>query len=199
MTHTYRDSAILESKALQFVVFPLIVFLVIAALGASALAHGFTWAERVEGAVTFMLVFGLGYISYRQHRYGTCGEIRLSDDGTCELETKRRAIHLHVNEIRSVAYSRSDDGASYTIHYHGGHLPVTSGMTGFPDFLARLKALNPSVDLTSFPPDRWPGLGTAATEERGTSVSRRIRGALFPVGVVAALIWLAIETLTTAK
>ena len=198
MTHTYRDSAILESKALQFVVFPLIVFLVIAALGASALAHA-TSAERVEGAVSFALVFGLGYISYRQHRYGTCGEIRLSDDGTCELETKRRVIHLHVNEIRSVAYSRSDEGASYTIHHHGGHLPVTSGMTGFPDFLARLKTLNPAVDLTSFPPDRWPGLGTPATQERGTSVGRSIRGALFPVGVVAALIWLAIETLTTAK
>jgi hypothetical protein len=198
MTHTYRDSTILESKALQFVVFPLVVFLVLAALGASALAHGFTWAERVEGAVTFVLVFGLGYIKYRQHRYGTCGEIRLSDDGTCELETKRRVIHLHVNEIRSVAYSRSDEGASYTIHYHGGHLPVTNGMTGFPDFLARLKTLNPAVDLTSFPPDRWPGLGTPAAQERGTAVGRRIRRALFPV-VVAAVIGLAIETLATAK
>jgi hypothetical protein len=199
MTHTYRDATILESKALQSAVFPLVVFLVLAALGASALAHGSTSAEKVEGAVTFALVFGLGYISYRQHRYGTCGEIRLTDDGTCEFETKRRVIHLHVNEIRSVACSRSDEGASYTIHYHGGHLPVTNGMTGFPDFLARLKTLNPSVDLTSFPADRWPGLGTPATGERGTSVSRRIRGALFPVGAVAVLIWLAIETLTPAK
>ncbi len=199
MTHTYRDSTILESKALQFVVFPLVVFLVLAALGASALAHS-TWAERGEGAAALTLFFGLGYISYRWHRYGMCGEIRLGDDGTCEFETKRRVIRLHVNEIRSVAYSAADEGvAVYRIHYHGGYLPVTDGMTGFSDFLARLKTLNPAVDLTSFPPDRWPGLGTPATQERGTSVSRRIRGALFPVGVVAALIWLAIETLTTAK
>jgi hypothetical protein len=199
MTYTYRDSTILESKTLQLVVFPLAVFLVIVALGASALAHGFTWAERVEGAVGFVVVFGLGYISYRRHRYGTCGEIRLSDDGTCELETKRRVIRLHVNEIRCVAYSRSDEGASYTIHYHGGHLPVTNGMTGFPDFLARLKTLNPGVDVTSFPPDRWPGLGGPATQEHATTVGRGIRRALFPVGVVVALIWLAIETLTTGK
>jgi hypothetical protein len=196
MTHTYRDSTILDRKALQFVLFPLVVFLVIAALASSALAHGVTWAERGEGAVGLTLFFGLGYISYRQHRYGTCGEIRLSDDGTCELETKRRVIRLHVNEIRSVAYSASDAGESYKIHYHGGYLPVTKEMTGFPDFLARLKTLNHAVDLTSFPPDAWPGLGAPATDERGTSVSRRIRRALFPVGVVAALVWLAIETLT---
>ena len=122
--------------------------------------------------------------------------IRLSDDGTCELETKRRVVCLHANEIRSVAYSASDAGESYKIHYQGGYLPVTTAMTGFPDFLARLKTLNPAVDLTSFPPDAWPGLGAPATDQRGTSVSRRIGGALFSVGAVVALVWLAIETLT---
>jgi hypothetical protein len=196
MTHAYRDSTILDRKGLRFVLFPVVVFLVIVALAASALAHGVTWAERGEGALVPTLFFGLGYISYRRHRYGTCGEIRLSDDGMCELETKRRVIRLHVNEIRSVAYSASDEGESYKIHYHDGYLPVTTEMTGFPDFLVCLKTLNPAVDLTSFPPDAWPGLGAPATGERGTSVSRRIRGALFPVGVVAALVWLTIETLT---
>jgi hypothetical protein len=196
MTHTYRDSTILDRKTLRFVLFPLGVFLAIEALAASAFAHGITWAERGEGALAPTLFFGLGCICYRRYRYGTCGEIRLSDDGTCELETKRRVVCLHANEIRSVAYSASDEGESYKIHYQGGYLPVTTAMTGFPDFLARLKTLNPAVDLTSFPPDAWPGLGAPATDERGTSVSRRIRGVLFPVGVVAALVWLAIETLT---
>jgi hypothetical protein len=67
------------------------------------------------------------------------------------------------------------------------------------DFLARLKTLNPGVDLTSFPADRWPGLGAPATQEQATTVGRGIRRALFPVGVVVTLIWLAIETLTTGK
>jgi hypothetical protein len=199
MTHTYRDSTILDSKTLQFVLFPLVVFLVIAALAVSTLAGGFTWAERGEGVVGFGLFFGLGYVNYRRHRYGTCGEIRLSDDGTCELETKRRVVSLHVNEIRSVTYSTSDEGESYEIHYHGGSLPARQGMAGFPDFLARLKTLNPAVDLTSFPAAAWPGLGAPATGRRGTSVGRSIRGALFSAVIVAALIWLAIETLTRAK
>ena len=196
MIHTYRDSTILDRKALQFVLFPLVVFLVIAALAASALVHGVTWAERGEGALGLTLFFGFGYVSYRRHRYGTCGEIRLSDDGTCELETNRRVIRIHVNEVRSVAYSASGEGESYKIHYDGGYLPVTTGMTGFADFLARLKALNPAVDLSSFPPNAWPGLGAPASDERGTSMGRRIRGALFSVGCVAGLVWLTIETLT---
>lgn len=196
MTHTYRDSTILDHKALQFVLFPLVVFLVIAALAASALVHGVTWAERGEGALGLTLLFGFGYVSYRRHRYGTCGEIRLSDDGTCELETNQRVFRLHVNEVRSVAYSASGEGESYKIHYDGGYLPVTAGMAGFADFLARLKTLNPAVDLSSFPPDAWPGLRAPASDERGTSMGRRIRGALFPVGCVAGLVWLAIETLT---
>jgi len=175
-------------------------FVALFLFGLFAFAGGSFTLQAAGPFVGFIgLLLAAMYAGHRHTQYGTCGEIRLDDDGTCELETKRAVIHLHVNEIRSVAYSRSDEGASYTIHYHGGHLPVTNGMTGFPDFLARLKTLNPAVDLTSFPPDRWPGLGTPATQERGTSVGRSIRGALFPVGVVAALIWLAIETLTTAK
>jgi hypothetical protein len=196
MTHTYRDSTILDSKASQFVLVPLVVFLVIAALVASALAHGVTWAQRGEGALGLTLFFGFGYISCRRHRYGTCGEIRLSDDGMCELETNQRVIRLHVNEVRSVAYSASGEGESCKINYDGGYLPVTTGMTDFADFLVRLKTLNPAVDLTSFPPDAWPGLGAPASDERGTSVSRRIRRALFPAGCVAGLVWLTIETLT---
>jgi hypothetical protein len=95
-----------------------------------------------------------------------------------------------------VTYVRDPDSrADYYICYQGGSVPVTKRMTDFPDFLARLKTLNPAVDLSSFPPDAWPGFGRPEGEERRTSISRRIRGALFPVSVVAALVWLAIQTL----
>src|SRR6266511_2649446 len=93
-----------------------------------------------------------------------CGEIRLSDDGRCELETKRQVIRLHVNQIRSVKYWRDDesDRESYTIRYQGGKLKVSDGMTLFPDFLARLQRLNPALDVTTFPADAWPELRTPA-------------------------------------
>jgi len=119
-----------------------------------AFAGGFTLADRAEGALGLALFIGCVYLSDRRHRQRTCSEIRLGDDGTCELETKRAVIHLHVNQIASVEYVRdSDSRADYVISYQGGSVPVTKGMTDFADFLNRLGALTPAVDLNSFPPD----------------------------------------------
>ena len=68
-----------------------------------------------------------------------------------------------------------------------------SGKPGFADFLTRLKTLNPAVDLSSFPADRWPGLVTSAKAQT-TTVRQGIRGALFPSAILILLIWLAVET-----
>ena len=145
-----------------------------------------------------------GFVVLVQHRHyrhradGTCGEIRLGDDGTCELETKRRVIHLHVHEIRSVRYSPKSDeqGESYTIHYQSGKLDVGKQMTGFADFLTRLKKLNPAVDLNSFPSDAWPGLSQPMTKERGTlTLVGFVRSALFPLSVISLLVYVASQTL----
>jgi hypothetical protein len=146
------------------------------------------------GAVLFMLI--CQYLAYRHEYYGTCSEIRLSDDGTCELETKRQIIRLHVNEIRSVEFSPEDDEncESYIICYQGGKLDVSKEMTAFADFLTRLKALNPAVDLTSFPADTWPGLGGPAPERSGP-VRRFVTSAVFPLIVIAFLVYIAIQTL----
>jgi hypothetical protein len=87
----------------------------------------------------------------RKYRYDRCSEIRLGDDGTCELETRRQVIRLHVNEIRSVLYWPESDetGEHYTLYYQGGELQLNKGMEGFNDFLRRLKRLNPAVDPSS--------------------------------------------------
>ena len=142
------------------------------------------------------LIIVLQYFAYRRQVYGICGEIRLGDDGTCELETKRRVIRLHVNEIHSVRYWRETDeqSESYTIHSTSGKLDVEKEMTGFADFLTRLKTLNPAVDLASFPTGAWPGLGQPATS-RGTLVRHFIRSALFPLIVISLLVYLASQTL----
>ena len=64
-------------------------------------------------------------------------------------------------------------------------------MTDFADFLARLKTLNPAVDLTSFPAETWPGVG-AGTNERDTPIRRLLtRSVLLPLCVVVLLVHLA--------
>jgi hypothetical protein len=194
LVHTYRDPKAVDDKTLRFVV-PLVGCLIFAALTLFTLVHGFTWGERGEAAAAIVLFFGLTYLSDRRYRSSRCAEIRLDDDGTCELETNRKVIRLHVNQIGSVKYVRDPDSrADYDIYYQGGSVPVERGMTDFPDFLSRLKALNPTVDLTSFPSYAWPGLRTPMSQEREANLSRRIRVALFPVGVVVVLAWMAVET-----
>lgn len=141
------------------------------------------------------LLFGYSAF-FRLKRYQGCREIRLDDGGTCELETTDgRVIRLHVNEIRSVKYSRDSDSnsESYTIHYQGGKLDVAEPMTNFLDFLTRLKALNPAVDLTTFPAVLRPDLG-GPTEQPG-HLRRFVQSALFPAIVIVLLVYTASQTL----
>jgi hypothetical protein len=142
----------------------------------------------------FALLLVLVYIVHRAQQYRGCSEIRLSDDGTCELDTPRRSIRVHVSEIRSVRYSpeTDDSSESYSIRYRDGSLHVAKGMTGFADFLIRLKALNPALDLSSFP-SAWPTLKERTPEKLGSV--NRLRGALFPLIVVILIVYLASQTL----
>lgn len=91
----------------------------------------------------------------------------------------------------------SENGSEhYTIYYEGGKLRVTQRMSGWLDFLTRLATLNPAVDLTTFPAvlaDALPNRGGHASEERAP-IGRFVRGALFPLIVICALVWLAIQT-----
>ena len=144
------------------------------------------------------------YVFFREERDGNCGEIRLGDDGTCELETKRRVIRLDVVEILSVKYWRDSENTCehYTIHFRGGKLNVTQRMKDFLDFLNRLRALNPRVDLSSFPTmlaGTWPDAGGPAREEQGNPVNRFFRSALFPLIVIALLVYLLSQTIIPGK
>jgi hypothetical protein len=197
--HTYRDADVYGSKHsshwLGFGLMVLLLFGLFVVTGSR-----FTWTEvGMLGGFTG-LALAATYSAHRRENYGSCGEIRLGDDGTCELETKRRVVRLNVNEIQSVKYWRDSESESehYTIYYQGGNLRVTERMTGWLDFLTRLATLNPAVDLTSFPAvlaDALPNRGGQATEER-TPVRRFMRSALFPLIVISALVWLAIQSTT---
>ena len=159
------------------------------------LEGGFTWRDALVLAFWIAVAAAVVRWLYRHYCFGRCVEIRLSDDGICELKTRRRVTRLHVNEITSVKYSRDDegDGETYTIRFREGKVSVRDGITDFRDFLAQLATLNPAVDLTTFPADDWPGIGTPAPARTLNSVAR---SALFPAIVIVALAWLAIHTLT---
>jgi hypothetical protein len=195
--HTYRDPKLLRNRFFTplflgffalVVIFPFVPSL--------AFGSPFTQGAAVSAAFITGMVLISGYVAYRHEHYSSCGEIRLSDDGMCELETKRQVIRLHVNEIRSVEYWRDpeDNSESYTIRFLGGKLGVSERMTNFQDFVTRLKTLHPAVDLTTFPADGWPGLGGNAPGKAGP-LNRLMRSALFPLVVIAALVYLAIHTL----
>jgi hypothetical protein len=192
MIHTYRERNPLESEGRRFSGFFLLLVIVAIVFAASSAGGSASW-DDVEGIGSLAVFFAVYCVLGLLHeRYRWCREIRLSDDGICELETKRRVIRLHVNEIRSVDYRRDDesDRESYTIQYQGGKVHVSERMTGFSDFLASLKMLNPGVKLNGFPAHALPGSEIAAA-----SAGRRIRGAIFPLIVVSLLIYLASQTL----
>jgi hypothetical protein len=192
MMHIYRDPKVVGSRPWTAAVVGLapLVLLAVFVLG----WRPFTWGEAVSLFVLAGLWAVSQYHSYGRENYRDCVEIRLGDDGTCELEMKRRVIRLHVNEIQSVRYSRdSDDRESYTIRCQGQKIHVAGRMTDFSDFLTRLKALNPAVDLTSFPADAWPGLGGRAPREPWPLGF--VQSAPFLLTVVFLLVYLASQTL----
>ncbi len=198
MIHVYRDAKAREVRFWDFFVpFLLVVGVLVLNLWPFDLwEERFAWDMAAVVAFAAGLALLLGYSAFRRERYQGCREIRLDDDGTCELETTDgRVIRLHVNEIRSVKYSQDSDSdsESYSIRYQGGKLDVADRMTDFSDFLTRLKALNPAVDLTTFPPRSWPGL-VGPTEEPG-HLRRFVQSALFPAIVIVLLVYTAGHTL----
>ena len=202
MIHTYRDPDALKSKYLdralpRFLSASALVLIVFGPLAAGWFPVTPVVAVAA-GGFTVLALFGM-YNQHRREQYGTCGEIRLDDDGTCELETKGRVIRINVGEIQSVEYWRDSDGERehYTINYRGGKLRVAEQMTGFYEFLTRLKTLNPAVNLTGFPTilaDALPGQNVEATEKH-TPVVRFLRSALFPLVVISMIVYLALQTI----
>jgi hypothetical protein len=198
MMHSYRDERALESRVAELAGYALGLFLLVylpTAAVIEGLDHDFRRGDAL--LVAFWVCVGLvgARTLYRHFYYGRCVQIRLHDDGRCELEARRRLIRLHANEITSVKYELDDesDRESYTIRYHGGKLDVSDGMTNFPDFLARLERLNPAVDLSSFPSEAWPASDTAS---HAGALNLFIRSALFPLLVILAFAWLAIQAST---
>jgi len=91
--------------------------------------------------------------------------------------------------------SEEDEAEHTLLRFQGGSLVVVQPVDGFEDFLTRLQALNPAIDLSSSPGHARPGLEVPATEERGPVVNRLLRSALFPLIVISLLVYLASDAL----
>jgi hypothetical protein len=109
--------------------------------------------EGVLWGVAAAAVFG-AVVRAVYRRWGWCCEIRLSEEGTCELKTTwRQVIRLHVKQINAVQYAEDEGTEYYTLKHDGGSVGI-GYIKDLDDFLAHLKALNPAVDLSSCP--GWP-------------------------------------------
>jgi len=129
MIHTYRDMnapgarSIAVQTAAAAVLIPVgwIAFFVYAGAG-----FELVWENVLILAAGVVLPPVFMFLAYWDASRALCREIRLDDDGTCELVTSHRVIRLHVNEITALKYQRDSEGdtGSFSIRYTGGKLEV---------------------------------------------------------------------------
>jgi hypothetical protein len=131
-------------------------------------------------------------------------EIQLSDDGACEFKAALRSKLIRAQQVISVerddrGWRMNDEETDKTaVRFQGGSLVVVQPVDGFADFLARLKTLNPAINLAIDSVDTQPDSGTtddraSATEEHATFLGRFVRSSLFPLLVIALLVYLWLE------
>jgi hypothetical protein len=190
--HTYKDHAASDRHALA----GLLLFLLIFAFGSVYVVRrdGFTTQEAIFLSLAAIASALLFVGAYRHQYLGICHEIRIDEDGSCELETRRRTIRLHVLDIYAVRYNpeTSDHRKSYQIRFKGGKLSVADTMSAFVDFVRRLKLLNPDVDLIRFPAD-FELVPSDTANPRGRLEA--LGTILFSAVVVLLLLYLAKNTL----
>ena len=97
---------------------------------------------------SFFMFFSTGAALWVYGAFDVCHELRLLDDGRCEFRSLRRRRRFDASEISSV---RLDEG-TIEMRYRGRKLRLLE-TDDFADFLARLKRLNPSVEVRG--PERW--------------------------------------------
>jgi nitrate reductase NapE component len=192
--HTYRNPNARRPKIGSAVV-PLLLFALFPLLSVP-----FGYSLDRTGVTISAVFIAAALILYRaverHHRDVECGEVRLDDGGTCELETFGHVTRIHVSEIRAVEYRRdSESGAErYVIRYRDAKAELGGNTTDFADFLGRLKALNPAVDVSSFPTLVAETLPEGTPSERRSLLETFLRSRLFPLVVLVLLIYLAGQT-----
>jgi len=146
-THTYRGRGYYESSAVWLFVEAILFLVLVVATPVGMILMG-----ESAGAVAFGLIVCLllWYGAYRVRWHSVCSEIRLSDDGWCEFEARRRVIRVHAVNVFAVDPDRNSETYDYVIRFEGGTMSVGAGFPDLDDFVDRLVMLNPLVDVTRF-------------------------------------------------
>ncbi len=135
MLHTYQDPKAPGDRALGFILAGFVLFLPVVIV-LNEIGHHFTWGGFVRAPAEAMaLVLPFACLAF-WWQHGICSEIRLDDNGTCELETRGQVIRLRVDEIRSVKGRRDADSEreSYTIHHEASNRKHGIEILGPPPF-----------------------------------------------------------------
>lgn len=97
------------------------------------------------------------------HYFRRYYEIRLSDEGSCEFRGPLGSKHLRAQQIISVqrndhrAWRYEGDETEHTLlRFQGGSLVIVQPVDDFDDFLTRLQALNPAVEVRGTAPVSAP-------------------------------------------
>jgi hypothetical protein len=194
MVHVYRDDRLFEGRfadANAYIGLGLLGGGFVVAAVVKGFDNGFTRSDTAHVVfLTALVIAGVAAL-YRRYEYRRCGEIRLSDDGLCEFETRHAVTRLLAAEIKSVKVDHESSAERYTIHLQHGRLSASERMPGFADFLQRLQTINPDIDLASFPAETWQ----LSHAQQPQSRASRVRRWIFPLIVGALLIGIAIHTL----
>jgi hypothetical protein len=155
MVHTYRKSFVYFALTLVIYLFwpVVVVWLWWAALTGRVgtptpdephLSHwGGFWLILVPSSLVALLFAWMAY----QVLFNFSREIRLSDDGTCEFCSLLRSKRLLSEQIISVRRATwlGEDAHFAVVRYEDGSCNIPHPLDGFPDLLARLRELNPTV------------------------------------------------------
>jgi hypothetical protein len=142
MVRTYGEGPVRKRGTVARLVAMFGPGILLAALGWEAMTvvgHGASWVNLAFIAALGIWILCVSVLGHLRDR--DCREIRLSDDGTCELETSRRVIRLHVNQISAVEYYKDDesDRERYTIKYNDGSVVASKSIADFEGFLTTSK------------------------------------------------------------
>jgi hypothetical protein len=154
MVHTYRNRERKGSHLIGDAVFALTwSFGGLAALGVAESFLGDSLLMLVVSAPVLVLWMAPLY----SHVFRRFYEIRLSDEGSCEfrgaLRTRQRRAQQIVSidrDARRTWRSEGDETEHTLLRFQGGgSLVIVQPIEGFDDFLTRLQALNPFIELNS--------------------------------------------------
>ena len=171
---------------------------------------GLVWVAVFEGFVgesLLLLVLSVPVLvlwmsPFYAHFFRRFYEIRLSDEGSCTFVGALRGKHLRAQQITSIERnasrvwrSEADEAEHTLVRFQGGSLVVVQPVDGFEDFLTRLQALNPIIDLSGSLADGRPRpVPPGAEEQVATRGNRFMRSAFFPLIVISLLVYLASKT-----